>query len=99
VTGVTFAADKVTLRWNSAAPGAGTATVHNVVRGDLGSFPVGAGASEICLASGLVGTATTDANRPSPGQGSWYLVRGRNDCGDGTYGQAATGTRVSSICP
>ena len=99
VTGVTFAADKATLRWNTAALGAGTATVHDVLRGALGAFPVGAGASEICLASGVVGTAVTDSNRPSAGQGSWYLVRGRNDCGDGTYGEAASGTRVSSSCP
>jgi len=47
----------------------------------------------------VVGTATTDLNRPSAAQGFWYLVRGRNACGAGTYGQAATGTRVSSICP
>ena len=99
VTGVTFAADKVTLRWNSAAPGAGTATVHNVLRGALNQLPVGAGASEACLAPVVVGTATTDLNRPSAGQGFWYLVRGHNDCGAGTYGQATTGPRVSSICP
>jgi hypothetical protein len=99
VTGETFAADKVTLRWNSAAPGAGNATVHDVLRGALGSFPVGAGASEVCLASGVVGTETTDLARPALGKGTWYLVRGRNDCGDGTYGEAATGTRVSSVCP
>lgn len=98
VTGVTFAANKATLQWSSAAPGAGTATVHDVLRGALSQLPVGAGASETCLAT-VVGTATADASLPSAGQGSWYLVRGRNDCGAGTYGQAATGTRVSSSCP
>jgi hypothetical protein len=98
VTGVIFAANKATLQWNSAAPGAGTATVHDVLRGALGQFPVGAGASETCLAT-VVGTATADATIPPAGKGSWYLVRGHNDCGAGTYGVAATGTRVSAICP
>jgi len=98
VTGVTFA-DKTSLRWNSAAPGAGTATVHNVLRGALNQLPVGAGASEVCLAPALAGTAITDAVLPLRGQGFWYLVRGSNDCGRGTYGAATSGTRVSSVCP
>jgi hypothetical protein len=98
VTGVTFAANKATLQWNSAAAGAGTATVHEVLRGAVSQLPVGAGASETCLAT-VVGTATVDASRPPAGQGFWYLVRGHNDCGDGTYGAATAGTRVSSICP
>jgi len=98
VTGVNFA-DKVTLRWNSAAPGSGPATGHDVLRGGLGHFPVGAGSPEICLAHALAGTTVTDPDRPSPGQGSWYLVRGSNDCGHGTYGAATSGTRVSSVCP
>jgi hypothetical protein len=92
-------ADKVTLRWNSAAPGAGTATVHEVLRGALSQLPVGSGASEVCLASAGVGTTTTDPEGPSQGQGFWYLVRGSNACGVGTYGAATSGTRVSSACP
>ncbi|HET9299902.1 MAG TPA: hypothetical protein VFO11_08140, partial [Candidatus Polarisedimenticolaceae bacterium] len=99
VSGVTFAADKVTLKWSSAAPGAGTATVHDVLRGNLHDLPVGTGASQVCLVSGQTGTSTTDLVRPSAGQGAWYLVRGRNGCGSGTYGAASSGTRVSSTCP
>lgn len=99
VTGLNFA-DKVTLKWNSAAPGAGTATVHDVLRGNLRDLPVGTGASQVCLVSGQVGTSTTDLVRPSAGQGAWYLARGRNGCGNGTYGAASSGgTRVSSACP
>ena len=99
VTGVTFAADKVTLNWVSAAPTAGTATVHDVLRGSLRDLPVGVGASQVCLVSGRVGTSATDLVKPSAGQGAWYLVRGRNGCGRGTYGAASSGTRVSSTCP
>jgi len=36
---------------------------------------------------------------PDPGQGFWYLYRGRNSCGVGSYGFATGGTeRISAVC-
>jgi hypothetical protein len=36
---------------------------------------------------------------PAPGHGFWYLYRGRNTCGVGSYGFGTSGTeRVSSAC-
>jgi hypothetical protein len=36
---------------------------------------------------------------PDPGHGFWYLYRGRNACGVGSYGFATGGTeRISSVC-
>jgi hypothetical protein len=40
-----------------------------------------------------------DAAVPAPGHGFWYLSRGRNSCGAGTYGFASNGTeRLSTAC-
>lgn len=99
VTDVAWDADKVTLRWRSAALDAGPTTVHDVARGTLGEWPVGSGAGT-CLASGTAEASTTDATTPDPGTGFWYLVRGRNVCAAGTWGQASGGTeRAPGACP
>ena len=89
--------DKLTLTWASAAPGSGYLTVHDVARGALDAFPVG---TATCLAGGVSGASTTDAVSPDPGAGFWYLVRGRNSLGDGTYGHRSDGAeRVTTACP
>ncbi|PYT08355.1 MAG: hypothetical protein DMF49_05520 [Acidobacteria bacterium] len=94
-----LAADRVTLAWDSAAPAAGSGTVHDVVRGDMRQLPAGTG-PETCLASGIAGTTTTDPATPASGEGYRYLVRGRNVCGAGTYGFQSNGTeRASAACP
>ena len=99
VSGVRLLADRITLIWQSAVPGAGTGSVHDVLRGAIDDQPVGGG-SEACLASGIPGTTTTDPQLPAAGKGFRYLVRGRNSCGAGTYGAATDGTpRSSAACP
>ncbi len=88
------------ITWNSAAPGAGIGTVHDVLRGLAGELPVGAGGSETCLLSGGAGTTVNDAMMPAPGQAYFYLVRGRNACARGAYGFASSGAeRLSTRCP
>ena len=100
VAGLAFAADKTTLSWTSAASDAGPDTAHDVVRGALGQFPVGSQPAETCLASAIPGAAIVDAALPDLGTGFWYLVRGRNACGIGTWGSASDGApRSSSACP
>jgi hypothetical protein len=99
VTGLVFVSDKTTLSWSSAIPDAGSATVHDVVVGIVSELPVGSGASEECLVT-TSGSTSSDAVTPGPGEGRWYLVRGRNSCGAGTYGTASDGsTRLTSVCP
>jgi subtilisin-like proprotein convertase family protein len=88
------------LTWDSAAPLAGVDTVHDVLRGNLGQFPVGAGPGEVCHLGGTSGTTTTDTAVPPTGSGYWYLVRGRNGCGAGGYGAASDAVvRESAACP
>ena len=100
VAAVRFPTDAQTLAWDSAAPAAGYGTIHDLLRGDLRQLPVGSGAAETCVAGGLKDPAATDGVWPAPGEGAWYLVRGRNACGTGTYGwQSGGAARESSACP
>jgi hypothetical protein len=97
---VQMADDKTTLSWSSAASGAGAGTVHDLLRGALDELPVGGGASETCVASGTPDAVATDPELPVMGSGFWYLVRGRNSCGAGTWGARSDGTqRSSTACP
>ena len=91
---------KTSLGWTSAVPGSGPGTVHDVVRGALGELGLGARPSDACIASGTPGTTAGDAQVPPPAHGFFYMVRGRNACGPGTYGAASTGVpRTATICP
>jgi K319-like protein len=93
---VSVDADKATYSW-SAVP---DSTRYDVLRGDLGSLPVGpAGADESCF-DDLSGPTLSDTTSPTPGTGFWYLSRGENTCGIGTYGTQSDGTpRISTTCP
>jgi len=100
VSGLGFAADKQTLSWDSAQPSSGSATVHDVLKGSLAELPVGGGGSEACLDPGTAADQSVDPAVPPAGEGSWYLVRGRNVCGVGSYGaQSGGGDRTSGGCP
>jgi len=69
-------------------------------RHDLGELPVGSGLSESCLVTGLGADTTTDASIPALNAGFWYLVRGANVCGTGTYGNESGGPeRLTGACP
>jgi hypothetical protein len=97
VQDLAFDDDKAAMTWLSASLTAGAATVHDVVRGGLDAFPVGAGT---CVVSGFGGDRTTDAAVPAPGHGFWYLVRARNSIGVGTYGYRTGGLeRITTACP
>ena len=103
VAGVAFAADHQTLTWTSAIA-AGPGTVHDVLKGIVSQLPVGTGGGEACFASGIAAATASDPGSPSSGSSYWYLIRGRNSCGTGTYGFRRTGgapgaERTSTACP
>jgi hypothetical protein len=86
--------DKATYTWSVAA----FATRYDVVRGSLAAFPVGPGnGDELCF-DDLSGTTLVDGTTPAPGTGFWYLSRGENSCGIGTYGDATGGPRTTTTC-
>jgi len=100
VQNVTAAADKTTYNWAATA----SATQYDVVRGNVSALPVGpGGGDEVCFGS-LPGTTATDASVPPLGTAFWYLSRGDNSCGNGTYGNqgvlgAPGAPRVTTTCP
>jgi hypothetical protein len=69
------------------------ATGHDVVRGEVGTLRASAGdfarATSRCLANNTKGTTTSDSEPPGSGNGFWYLQRGRNCGGAGTYDSGA----------
>jgi len=93
---MTVAADKASYSWSAAA----SATQYDVVRGGTGALPVGpGGGDEVCFGN-LAGTTLVDPAVPDPGTGFWYLSRGDNACGIGTYGTRSNGsTRSTTTCP
>jgi hypothetical protein len=101
IGGVTFDADRTTLRWTASPIRPGT--VYDVVRGALDELPVGRqvpAETETCVATGTSATSTTDGAVPSPGKGYWYVARERVDCAIGTYGYASGGPeRITTTCP
>jgi hypothetical protein len=100
IVGLAFGADKITLTWVSAVPGSGPATQHDLLRGSLGALPVVAGNPDhVCVGSGASATRQ-DPTIPGAGTGRYYLARGRNGCGGGTYGSnSAAQERTATICP
>jgi hypothetical protein len=90
------AADKVTFGWAAAS----FATQYDVLRGSTEAFPVGPGGSDEVCFDNLAGTTLLDAAVPLPGTGFWYLSRGANACGSGTYGTQGDGaSRTTKTCP
>jgi N-acetylneuraminic acid mutarotase len=89
------------LSWNSQSGSAGPETTYDLVGGMLTSPP---GFLDISLASCLQsgGPNSFSDTRPNPGTGAgfWYLARGSNSCGVGTYGTGSFGLdRDLSIPP
>jgi hypothetical protein len=103
ITNVRFGADHSTITWDSALA-AGPGTVHDVARGLVSQLPVGAGPGENCPAPGSAAATISDSSTPPASDSYWYLVRGKNACGVGTYGfrgvHGAPGAeRTTSTCP
>jgi len=98
MTSVAVAADKTTFTW------LGSATQYGVVRGGVGALPVGpGGGDEVCFGN-LPFPTLNDPAIPAVGSGFFYLSRGENSCGTGTYGfqgfHGAPGAqRVTTTCP
>src|SRR5262245_28118464 len=76
--------NKNAMSWCSAAASGGNSSVHQIVRGFLTDLPVGSG-GETCI-PGSTSPFGSDSFVPTTGDGVWYLVRGKNGCGTGTYG-------------
>ncbi len=81
----------VRLSWTSQDPTAGVATVYNIVTGLLGDLRSSHGfAAATCLQNGIADTPFDDSRSgPPAGNGFYYLVRAKNPCGTGSYGNSS----------
>ncbi|HEV8336186.1 MAG TPA: hypothetical protein VGR67_07220 [Candidatus Polarisedimenticolia bacterium] len=88
------------LFWPSLGGQAGPGTVYDVAAGDLSSLPTAGTAGSSALACGLSATTAVDPAIPQAGAAIYYMVRGRNACAAGTWGESSQLVeRLSPACP
>ncbi|MDX1387545.1 MAG: sialidase family protein [Acidobacteriota bacterium] len=86
--------DKVTgaarLSWDSQILTAGSSTAADIVTGTIADLKaMGDYSAAICLIAGQPGTTYDDTRAdPAPGVAWYYVMRLRNGCGPGTYGDS-----------
>ncbi len=96
IAGVFASSDKTTFSWSTAA----SASRYDVLRGALSAFPAGPGGNDETCFDDLGGTSVSDPTVPPQGLGFWYLARGENSCGKGTFGVQSSGSpRTTTTCP
>ena len=87
-SGLRSDADKGTLRWDGATQG----HAYGLYRGSLA--PGAAFAyNHQCVVASVTQRFVLEATNPAPGEMLYYLVAGRNSCGDGSLGAGASGLR------
>jgi len=65
-----------------AVPGLRVDAMRGVYKGAAGTDPL----DEYCLYNNSYATTWDDDNAPEPGKFWWFLIRGVNGCGNGTWG-------------
>lgn len=99
VVEVAFDATGEVLSWASLDDAAGPSTLYDALRGGVGALPLEPSSPATCLGTALPTPSLVDQEVPPPGVAWWYLVRGRNACGVGSYGAATSGaTRMNGAC-
>ena len=87
------------LSWDGQSALTGPETSYDVASG---YFTGGQGFGVVpsaCLQGGGGIGYTDNRTDPAVGQGFWYLVRGRNSCGMGSFGSGARDASVTSCDP
>lgn len=87
------------LSWDSQAIAAGPGTLYDLVSGRL-PLPTSGNifSPADCLQNSTVPSYSDVRPSPAIGKGIWYLVRGRNSCGTGSYGSALEDATIPA-CP
>jgi hypothetical protein len=86
------------VSWNDLAGVSGPGTSYDLASGSLASTPGIGFASASCLQTGGPNSYPDSRPAPTPGHGFWYLARGRNACGLGSFGSAARDLSIPA-CP
>lgn len=98
-----LAAERVEAAARLTWPPVLAADAYDAVRGSLALLaPAGdySTATDECLADDLAATQLDDPDLPAPGDGFWYVVRGVNCGGEGSYdtgGAGQTGSRDAGL--
>ena len=86
------------LVWNGQGTLVGPETVYDLASGTIVSGTLVNFSGAACVLEGG-GTSFSDTRSdPAIGQAYWYLARGENSCGVGTYGTSQQDTSISA-CP
>jgi hypothetical protein len=94
------AASSAVLAWDSLASSAGPGTVYDVAVGDLALLAASGTGSSTSLGCALAVLSVEDPGPLPAGGGAYYMVRGRNVCGIGSFGRDSQGNeRASGACP
>ncbi len=101
VTAAAGTGSSTVLAWPSLAGGAGPGTVYDVARGALSDLAAqGDTSGSTALTCGLAATTVSDPGLPAAGDGFYYLVRGTNGCGAGSWGtDSGDLDRSAPVCP
>jgi hypothetical protein len=86
------------VSWDGQGFLVGPATLYDLASGALLQAPRVSYGSSVCLQTGTSTSHVDGRANPPLGTGYWYLVRGRNTCGTGTYGSPAQDSQILS-CP
>jgi hypothetical protein len=91
--------------WDSLAPTAGSGTAYDVIAGKLTGMAGNGLVPDDCPGNDLPSPGETFSRSLSPGEGVWYVVRGQNSCGDGSWDGGGTGQvepregDLAGLCP
>ena len=106
VQNVTVSGDPgdVSVSWDDLGPVVGPSVVYDVTTGFIADLRADEGFNRAsCLATRLDASGIKDRSvSPDGSAGSWYLVRGRNSCGTGSWGAGARhrdGLDAMVACP
>jgi hypothetical protein len=84
----------VDMVWGSLAATAGSGTMYDVVAGRLNDIGPNGLLPDECSANDLPSPGVTANRALQPGEGVWYIVRGQNSCGDGSWDGGGAGQVV-----
>ena len=95
----------VDMVWDSLAATSGTGTMYDVVAGRLNDIGPNGLLPDECTADDLPSPGVTANRAIQPGEGAWYLVRGQNSCGEGSWDGGGAGQvqsrdgGLAGVCP
>jgi outer membrane protein assembly factor BamB len=97
---VGLGSDKSRVEWCSQEARFGSQTSYDLAQGALDDFDVGGLPAGSCVSSTATPLAS-DPGVPLVGKGFWYVARGRNACGTGSFGFRRDGLERTLVtaCP